>query len=76
MMASTNFVDDTDESRLSIALKSDLRRDWMQEIKTEMSTIMDNGTFIEGRKPSGKDEIVPSGFILKVKRDASGSPVR
>lgn len=74
-MAKTEIVSDTDEPKLSVALRSADGDKWVQAINDEFDVIAENRTWVNKNAgntvPSGA-EVLPSGIILRIKRDSHG----
>ena len=65
-----------DEPKLSAALKSSERTAWIKAVKEEFSTLRAAATWNEDCAPPPGAKILPSGIILKLKRDENGQPKR
>lgn len=78
-MAKEVIVSETDEPKLAVALRSSDRDKWIQAIQEEFKTIKDNGTWTDVDKHDkllNTLEVLPSGMVLRIKRDATGKIAR
>lgn len=71
--ARTDIVDLPDEPKLAMALKSADSHKWLEAIGEEFRTIGEHGTWTDSTKRPPKGvTVLPSGIVLRVKRDSSG----
>lgn len=66
----------TDEPTLSQAMQSPERPLWMAAIDEEFQTLSKNNSWTEEKETGSSNSPLPSGIILKVKRDEMGIPAR
>lgn len=71
-MAHVDIFEDVVQPKLGVALKSNAQQKWIDAIKDEFDRIKKNKTWVEvpQNPPSSCAEVLPSGVILKIKRDA------
>lgn len=69
---------DIENPKLSHAIASDDRDHWIKAMNDEFDLIIDNDTWIDDQtsKPPPGTKILPSGVILRVKRDENGDVSR
>lgn len=65
-----------DEPKLSTALKSPERNYWLESIQEEFDTLEKNGTWEVCKTPPIEKKVLPSGIILKLKRNSTGNHAR
>ena len=75
-MALPTTISTIDEPKVRMALQSDERQHWIDSIKQEFDTIATNETWNEVSQIPTDARPLPSGVILRLKRDANGQPAR
>lgn len=75
-MALPKTVTTSDEPKLSEALKSAERKYWLEAVREEFKTLEKNGTWEVHDNPPKGVKALPSGIILKIKRDEHSDPAR
>ena len=70
------FFKTFDGPTLSAALLSDEKSRWLTAIREEFDTLKANCTRLKSSKTLESTSVLPSGVVLKVKRDTSGAPVK
>ena len=73
-MALPGEISTTDDPSVKVALDSPEAQYWKNAIEEEFQTIEDSGTYEVATEVS--DRPIPSGVILRMKRDAEGRPAR
>lgn len=74
-VALPDAITTNDDPSLKVALSSPERSDWLAAINKEFSTLTSNGTWKAAKPPPGNRPL-PSGVILRLKRDSTGRPAR
>lgn len=72
--ASVKIVDEPDQPKLSVALKSTQSDEWIQSINDEFDIVTKNKTWVhvgQSQQPPNA-EVLPSGVVLRIKRNAHG----
>lgn len=69
-------ISTSDAPTVSQALKSAERTSWTMAIKEEFSMLLDSKTWVQCGPPPPRSKVLPSGFVLLLKRDAEGRPKR
>lgn len=75
-MALPKTITTDDEPKLRVALNSAERSYWLKAIEEEFDTLTKNGTWVVRSRPPPDMRPLPSGVILKLKRDSLGRPAR
>ena len=75
-MAQSDLIKAIDEPKLSVALNSKDRQEWIKSIREELTTLLVNKTWKVVTKVPRGARILSSAIILKRKRDAAGIVVR
>ena len=65
-----------DEPKLSVALRSCEHDHWKQAIQEEFDNLINSDTWEPDKSPPPTTRILPSGVILRLKRDEEGHPKR
>ena len=65
-----------DEPKLRVALKSPERKRWLKAIREEFKTLVALGTWVKVDDVPPGAKVIPTGIILKLKRDQDGLPSR
>lgn len=64
------------EPKLPLSLKSPDRDRWIASTEDEFATFFRKGTWTEASEVHRDTRDLPSGFILRIKRDASEKPIQ
>lgn len=75
-MALPKVVTTGDEPKLSVALRSTERDYWLEAIREEFDTLEENGTWEVVENVPRNAKVLPSGIILRIKRDEDNDPAR
>lgn len=57
-------------------LNSSARHFWLQDIRKVLQVLDDKDTWISSLQPPADTKLLPAGYILKLKRESNGLPVR
>lgn len=71
-----DFITTSDEPSMGEAMVSPERKKWLAAIKEEFSTLLSNGTWKSPSNIPPGTRVLPSGIILRLKRDSAGLPAR